>query len=255
MSSIISKIRRVVRNPYEKRVKIIHFCYHRTGTNWFRKIFEQVAGYYGLCCCGVWNNPDSNDCDIYIDHHSRSIPSSHGEFRATHIIRDPRDILVSGYFFHRWTNESWANEKNKIYEGHSYKEHITSLSQEDGFLFEMDRLQEDVKAMVAWDYAQPNVLELRYEDVVTNEIDQFYRMFEHYRFKQSAMKIVEKCVRANSFERVTGRKRGEIADKKHLRSGACGDWQEYFTPKVKEVFKERMGSALIELGYERNRDW
>ena len=26
------------------------------------------------------------------------------------MIRDPRDVIVSGYFYHQWTDEPWANE-------------------------------------------------------------------------------------------------------------------------------------------------
>ena len=34
-----------------------------------------------------------------------------------------------------------------------------------------------------------------------------------------------------------------------------GQWQNHFTPCLREVFKERYGQALIDLGYEKNLDW
>ena len=34
-----------------------------------------------------------------------------------------------------------------------------------------------------------------------------------------------------------------------------GPWQTHFTPRIREVFKNRYGQALIELGYEDSLNW
>ena len=37
--------------------------------------------------------------------------------------------------------------------------------------------------------------------------------------------------------------------------GRRGDWENVFTERDKEVFKEEAGDLLIELGYEKDGDW
>ena len=39
------------------------------------------------------------------------------------------------------------------------------------------------------------------------------------------------------------------------RKGEVGDWVKYFTPQVKEWFKDEMNDTLVELGYEQNDRW
>lgn len=40
-----------------------------------------------------------------------------------------------------------------------------------------------------------------------------------------------------------------------FREGKIGGWKEHFNPIHKKTFKERLGQALIDLGYEENNDW
>jgi hypothetical protein len=40
-----------------------------------------------------------------------------------------------------------------------------------------------------------------------------------------------------------------------FRKGLVGDWQNYFTPAHKSIFKKIAGQLLIDLGYESNLDW
>jgi hypothetical protein len=40
-----------------------------------------------------------------------------------------------------------------------------------------------------------------------------------------------------------------------FRKGKPGGWQEHFTVKNKQVFKEIAGDLLIQMGYEKDLDW
>jgi hypothetical protein len=40
-----------------------------------------------------------------------------------------------------------------------------------------------------------------------------------------------------------------------FRKGAIGDWENHFSEEHRTAFKEIAGDALIELGYERDRNW
>lgn len=39
------------------------------------------------------------------------------------------------------------------------------------------------------------------------------------------------------------------------RKGIVGDWKNYFDERLRRLFKEEAGEALIELGYEKDLDW
>ena len=46
------------------------------------------------------------------------------------------------------------------------------------------------------------------------------------------------------------------SDAAHARRGSyIGHWREFFTPTLKQQFKQKFGQALINLGYEQNLDW
>lgn len=40
-----------------------------------------------------------------------------------------------------------------------------------------------------------------------------------------------------------------------FRKGTIGQWKEYFTPKDIQLYKERYGALLIEIGYEKDLNW
>ena len=43
-------------------------------------------------------------------------------FKAIITVRDPRDIIVSGYFYHMTTHEPWVHQPRSDYGGKSYQE-------------------------------------------------------------------------------------------------------------------------------------
>lgn len=60
----------------------------------------------------------------------------------------------------------------------------------------------------------------------------------------------------HSFEhKAHGRRPGQTDSRHHYRRGVPGDWRNYFTPHVKNAFKERYGEIVIQLGYEKSQEW
>lgn len=177
-------------------------------------------------------------------------------YKGSHTIRDPRDVIVSGYFYHLWTKEKWAHIPREKYGNRSYQEYLNSLDREEGLMVEMNRFASyDIKHMVQWDYNNPHIFEIRYEEIIESEETIFHELFQHYGFNRSAiataMKIVEKC----SFKNVAKRQIGEIKSQSHLRSGKTRQWENVFSDKHKNHCKKLLGNALIQLGYENDRNW
>ena len=96
-------------------------------------------------------------------------------------------MIVSGYFYHLWTGESWANLPRAEYRGRSYKEYLNSLDVDEGLAQEIRRVDFWVPHMAAWDYSNPRIYEMRYEDLILNEQKYFAEMFRHYGFTDEAV--------------------------------------------------------------------
>jgi len=235
---------------------IVHGCYHKTGTHWLGGILRKIAKHQD------WDFVAARDGDppkqgIYFDDHSRFDSKELPPFCGSHMIRDPRDIVISGYFYHLWTKEKWAHQPRANYDGKTYQEHLQALDQEAGLCAEISRCRGEFKRMAQWDYQQPHIFEIRYEELIKphEEAMIFEKLFRHYGFSHE---LVEKCVDiAMQVGEAGRRKRAEAkpAEGAVIRSGKAGQWTDYFTPQVTETFKTVAGEELIALGYEQNNNW
>ena len=66
---------------------------------------------------------------------------------------------------------------------------------------------------------------------------------------------LRESIARHTFERLSGRPRGQEDRRSFLRKGEPGDWRTYFTREAAEVFASFAGSTLQALGYERDSSW
>jgi hypothetical protein len=250
------EIRGATRNPFpgERRL-IVHACHHKTGTVWFKRILRRTCATHGLVFHAGAQDELRPDIGVFFQQKGRVDLERLPPFRGSHMIRDPRDMIVSGYFYHQWTQEPWALVPDDRYGGLSHQEYLQTLSPADGLLVEIDAFASgpDLRDMLAWSYGHPDVMELRYEDVIADEERSFRALFEHYGFTPAA---VERCLGV-AHEFTFARQKRLEGDRRtsHLRSGRTGQWRELMEPVHVERVKERLGDALVQLGYESDLDW
>lgn len=200
--------------------------------------------------------PFDERAEVLVLPHGRPNLNALGTFRGSHMIRDPRDVAVSGYFYHVWTDERWVHIPQEELAGKTYQEHLRSLGQEEGIAVEIRRIVDRaVSDMLAWDYGRPEFIELRYEDVIADQAGWFAKMFRHYGFHDRAVERAVAIAMTFSFERISKRRVGEVQEGSHLRSGQPGQWRTVFTPRHVALFKELAGPALVKLGYESDDTW
>ena len=245
---------RRLRNPFvdgERRC-LVHVAHHKVGTVWFRNVLSAVAREYGLSFATVRaDGRPLAEVVLYLHRgvFRRNRPSV--PFRGSHLVRDPRDVVVSAYFYHLWSGEKWLHAPRQRFGGKSYQEYLRSVTREEGLATEMVRtLEGDLRSMAAWDYTQPEFLELRYEDLIEDERAGFARIFRHYGFHDRAIESAVEIAARYSFRHVAGRPVGVVLERQHLRSGKPSQWREVFTQAHHELFRELTGDMLERLGYE-----
>jgi hypothetical protein len=207
--------------------------------------------------------------------------------RAFHVIRDPRDLIVSGYFSHRNTHPTEAFPDIQ-----AHREALQVVSLEDGLAREMVFAQTLLGQIGDWDYAQPSVLELKMEDLTRRPYDGFLDIFSHLglladtepslarqqigawtarlsnrlarRHTFAALRrripatgeMVLGAVYARRFETKAGGRQPGTEDRgSHYRKGIAGDWVNYFNRRHAEVFDDLFGDLLVRLGYEESSSW
>lgn len=198
-------------------------------------ILEQVSRPYALLC---WNAD-------WLYAHQVECP-------GFHVIRDPRDVVVSGYFSHRDTHpeDNWPRL-------HYHRKLLRTQSKEDGLESEFVFSSRFLYAMYGWDYTQSRNLELRFEDLIVDPQARFSAVFDHLGIEEAALPraFLARILSAASFEALSGGRRPGQEAAHHYRRGQPGDWRNHFGTRHIDLFKRLYNPLLIKTGYERDEDW
>jgi hypothetical protein len=83
--------------------------------------------------------------------------------RGLHVVRDPRDILVSAYFSHLHSHptEAWSALE-------AHRRELQQRSKDEGLRHELDFSRPQFESMMAWDYDQRHVLEIKMETLTAD---------------------------------------------------------------------------------------
>lgn len=235
--------------------QIIHASHHKVGTVWFGNVLRAVSARYHLRFREVEGpGPIQPVCHIAFYSHAANVPWDSLDLARTkvsHLVRDPRDMAVSAYFYHCRSTEEWLHRPVQELGGLTYQQHLRSLPRDAGLSEEIRRMARyQLPELTGWEYGRPGVLELRYEEVLADEESAFRHLFTHYGFRPRA---VEESVAA-ALEFSLSRP-GERTSDGHVRSGRPGEWREVFQDEHVALFKELLGEALVQLGYEHSDAW
>lgn len=221
---------------------IVHCSHHKAGTVWFEVVLRRLAAALGL---SFFSGPQSGYAgqDIFLQPHSRIDPAALPGLRGTHMVRDPLDMIVSGYFYHLKCQEAWALKPRQDLAGQSFQAHLQGLDRSAGLRAEVDRFAAiDMPGMRDWPVDMPGMMNLRYEDLIRDEIGGFARIFAHYGLADAAIEVGLEIVRGAS-------RSGPDAARSHIRSGEPGDWQNHLDGADLEYALAACGQTRAALGY------
>jgi sulfotransferase family protein len=279
----------------------VYFGHHKCGSTWIIDVLLKVTGYLGMRDYylqnkfsadyyeNVFDRIRSNKIGLLISQSSSMRKTSFlSDFKGFHVVRDPRDICISGYYSHLSTHsvENWSELKE-------LRNKLKKASFDEGLFIEMDFLKEFFDDMHEWDYNQSNILEIKFEKLIDDPVSGFINIFDYLGMLEDAkpnllkrakwellwyiqifnrrlnyflpdiderekLDIVKmkKIIKYFSFDKLSkGRARGDVDNRSHYRKGVSGDWVKYFNESHKNYFKEKYGNLLIKLNYESTNDW
>lgn len=186
--------------------------------------------------------------------HLHALPEVVAELRspagaAYFVNRDPRDVVVSHVFYVTEINPHHVHHQHYANELTSFDQRLrTSILGRPDFAEPFPDVRARFEPYMGW-LDVPEVLLVRYEDVLANQAEELGRIFDHgvgrgFRTRLSRDQAVAKLA-------------GSIKPKKSptFRSGGSGGWKQHFTPAHKELFKAVTGDLLQRLGYEKDQNW
>ena len=233
--------------------KVLVGSHHKTGCVWMRKVFSRIAkGLDLVYYAGSWGSLPENNFDIFIDNKSQFQLNLLPAYRGLHLIRDPRDIIISGCFYHQKADEKWLHTKRKEFAGLTYQEKINSYSSlDDQILFEMEHTAAiTITEITEWDYSNSNFIEVKYESLIEDyNLILFHQIFTFLGFPGRFIPNILEIAHQNSIFS------GKVKKSIHVRSGKTNQWEDFFKDKHKRRFIELFRDILVKLGYEQENTW
>ena len=172
--------------------------------------------------------------------------------------RDGRDVLVSQYYHYLFYNDKGNKllvDRTRAVLGVSDPSDISANllpfmeAVYSGKLFPSYSWPQFVSA---WLGKQCSV---KYEMLRLSPAEELVRLAGELEVGELSLNRAEEIAQMYSFERLSGRKPGEVNNSSFMRKGVVGDWKNHFNLETREAFHHYAGNALIALGYEDDGSW
>jgi len=244
---------------YMRRMPRLIGTYHKAGTVWMRDLFRRYAKKADFPYWDVQRGElaDNIERGIYFQQHM-AFDGSYFQhsFRGLRMIRDPRDIIISGAHYHAKSTEGWLHQPRDDMGGGTYQQRITALDQvADRYRFEMQHVgRETIMSMCQGglsgemrEMLDRRFLSIRYEDLIMDYSGKAFL---------PAIKWLglhrKTAIKAYQFVHIDNPEKGDNA---HIRSGRVAQWRDKFDRKLAQEFADQFQGVLEELDYEPNSDW
>lgn len=250
---------------------VYHCCVHKTASQWIARLLEapETFRYSGLHAYRYQKDlpggvdtrkvsertfdqpfpPKTFVSPLYIGWDNFAKIPKPSSWRAFFVARDPRDIVVSRYFSWKYSHPVMGSVAEE-------RETLQHVGATEGLCHQIRQVQDQglFEALRSWKVAatnHPEVALFRFEDLTgANQFASFQRLWKHCDIAMPDEELKDLLER-NSFAALAGgREQGQEDVKSHLRKGVAGDWKNYFTPEVDQLFRETTGDLLQALGYE-----
>ncbi len=263
------------------RPQMLVFSYHKSGTTLFLRIMSAVAEALGLQLANRYGMVSVIDpgADIVLLPHSLVGRPPDTPFRAIRVVRDPRDIWVSGYLYHLHSREEWCTMTNFdptspiVYPrvdfsvqhrpeawkqayltglgGKSYQQNLLDRDRGGGLQFELERYTAwTLDAMRGWRLGGPAVRDVKLESIACDFESTMRVIFQHLCLREEECGIALRACANQDIARMTD---AEIAADPFIHSREVSKWQGMLSPEQVAGFEWQYGDVITSLGYSLSR--
>ena len=251
------------RSPY---TNIYHCCTHKTASTWFKSVLSDDMVYkysgltgipyaqLGLNSAKIEHSLPTRTIGIhlYVDYETfRRIPKP-AAHKAFFVLRDPRDVVVSWYFYARNTHAAVPVGPDDPVA--ASRQALRSMPLDKGMCYMIDRLDEwgsfhAARSWVQAARAEPDLAILRYEDLAGDERHFLSELLRLLHIEVPQREFEELYERTCYRRKADGRSPGAEDPHSHFRKGVSGDWRNYFDRTFDNYFQSRSDGLIDELGY------
>ncbi|MCI2401144.1 sulfotransferase domain-containing protein [Aliiroseovarius subalbicans] len=223
--------------------------HHKVMTTYFTAVLRLLGAGVNLPYQKVHVEQPAPTSRLVLSMHGKLDLPALGAYRGVHVMRDPRDMIVSGYHYHKWTHEAWVHRPDD--NGQTYQQKLNEADKYHGLFLEIDHFIFFYRdTLMHWNIADPDVLEVAYGDLMGPDRDQLYHMiFEHLGFEGRQLALGVDLMRLFEAKNRTGRRKGEVSAKSHLRSGKSGQWRDELEDDHLAYIERELGPVLRKFGY------
>ena len=274
MNIMINDTRSFFGKKYGDKKVIFVAGYPKSGTTWVENFISNLPGYSPRILGGSkemirhHHLPKSafkklqkfsySSIKTHILPYSKNINIllNHNINKIIVMYRDPRDIAISQYHHVLKTNPWLATDK--------FYEDYTKINKHSAIQHSIDMVLFDYSSWVkGWldiekNHSEIECMTIKYEDLRSNPSETFKKILMFYgvdlndsAFNKTLM-YSNKTASNNIFSTLSSLNPGTKSTK---RTGKSGEWMTEMSSVHKKCFKDSVGDLLIELGYEKNRDW
>lgn len=220
----------------------VYFGYHRSGSSWISRLLDQACLTLRLHFdvlhdasdvphLGTWVAERRTQVLAWTNTDGRRLDEL-GPFVGVHVVRDPRDVVVSAYFAHRLSHPTagmpWLPP---------HREELARLDRHEGLMAEIRCRSLQFEQLLAWP-GHPHCQELRFEDLVATPSTQVPRLLRALDLVGRSRPLRRRLsgedaadlAHAHRFQLLAGgRTPGTEDPAHHYRRGTPGDWRDHLS--------------------------
>lgn len=222
--------------------------HHKCGTVWVDQIYKLFTDVLCIPYTHITENTNYDNYGIYFSPHSDFVNFITTDDCVIHVIRDPRDVCISGARYHTTdyaiSSESWLSDF--VVPGVPYWEFLRTLDFKQQLIAEYEHVTvytvEEIFKLRNID----GVLTIRYEDLISESrvVETVARMSEEMDLNGYESMALLGCAISKH------RYFGSAHIPEHMTSSGRPQLWRTLTYELQDILEERLGQAARSLGYE-----